>query len=169
MRERFIKISAGALVLAAVIGWLQAGPAVVDVTSAADPWQDLSAGENVGELDAISERLKLSGLFPLSQAEADKRAALIAQNPAEGAGGVPAFPTIIAVSTLGGLPQVHLRLADNQNIVAGAGETLVSGWTLKMIDLERVIAVYEGQEQEFKVVNYESQVGHEEKENPGNQ
>ena len=76
-----------------------------------------------------------------------------------GKGAPPPFPVIVAAAIVDGAPHVYLRLGGGKIISAASGFVLESGWELKTVDLTRVLAVYDGQEQEFKITNYEEREG----------
>lgn len=157
MSRRFFQVIGVVFVLSALMGWLRAGLAPVDGSNLSDSWRNGEVEEASDTYTILNARLKATGLFPISEERAeelaDEERAKTEQFEVND-GVTPPFPKIEGASIVDGLPQVHLRLEDGQIISAGRGETLESGWTLKMVDLDRVIAVYDGQEHEFKVIDY---------------
>lgn len=159
MIRRFLPIIGLALIVSAAWGWLRANTDHDARIQRGDAWARNAAVLNAQpDFADITARLKASGLFPMSKKRID---ALEQQsNGANSNGGgiaggaAPVFPTIIVASVVDGVAKVHLRLADGTIISAASGDTLESGWRLKTVDLNRVIAVYDEEEQEFKVTNY---------------
>ncbi|PHR93584.1 MAG: hypothetical protein COA69_02800 [Robiginitomaculum sp.] len=157
MSRRFLQVIGAVFVLSALMGWLRAGLAPVDGSDLRDSWRGGESEEAPDTYAILNARLKATGLFPISEQRAEEiadeeRAKTGRFELSEGV--TPSFPKIEGASIVDGFPQVHLRLEDGQIISAGRGETLELGWTLKMVDLDRVIAVYDGQEHEFKVIDY---------------
>lgn len=157
MTRRLLPLAGLLLVLSVVLGWVRSDVDSAGSAQGVDAWAKNAATlHSPVQYDELTARLKASGLFPMSQKRIDARIAR--QNGGTGGGiaGVdaPPFPAIIAASIINGMPRIHLRLGDGNIIAAVSGDTLESGWQLKTVDLSRVLAVYDGEEQEFKVTNY---------------
>lgn len=160
MTRRLTQILGGVLAVSALLGWLRAGLVEVHGAHVDTAWlygeSSIEVSDPYGPLVA---RLKASGFFPLSPLRQAERAEMQTGDEHEGDGSVPVFPAIVAASIADGVPQVYLRSDDGVVTAASGGETLESGWQLKMVDLNRVIAVYDGQESEFKITNYKEREG----------
>ncbi len=156
MNQKWLQIGGAVLVSSLIVGWLGAGYGVANQTGSQVNWPyDKAEETSLVDYPSLQQRLKSSGLFPVSSTRlAELAAEAAAAEPEEDENGLRPFPTIVAASMVDGIAQVHLRLADEQIIVARAGDTLRSGWTLKMVDLIRVIAVSGDQQQEFKIADY---------------
>ncbi|PHR53892.1 MAG: hypothetical protein COA47_16435 [Robiginitomaculum sp.] len=156
MTRKWLQMGGAALALSLVVGWLSAGYGAANQVGNQVNWPYDKSGQTTQiNYPALQQRLKASGLFPVSSTRLAELAAEAATaEPEEDENGLRPFPKIVAASMVDGIAQVHLRLDDERIIVAHAGDTLSSGWTLKMVDLTRVIAVSGDQQQEFKIADY---------------
>ncbi|HFB55300.1 MAG TPA: hypothetical protein ENJ46_05195 [Hellea balneolensis] len=158
MSRRVWPLIVGVALFGGILGALSASQDVVDVDVKADEWQVVQMpGASTEYFNAMVQRIMASGILPVSREKLQRQAALAAQNTDVLETGIPKFPEIIGASDIDGIPKVHLRLKGNRIISATSGDVLETGWQLKTVDLERVIAVYEGEEQTFSVTNYKSQ------------
>lgn len=155
MTVKSISLVTGVLILSGVVGWWRAGVNAADVPLDRDMWAQFNVTELGGqEYAAIATRLKASDIFPLSREETAAVAnASVAQTQAVEEG-LPPFPKIISAFAPDGVPSVTLLLADNSMQTVVSGDSVEPGWELKLVDSQRVIAVYEGEEREFPVINY---------------
>jgi hypothetical protein len=160
MSRRVWPLIVGAAVFGGLLGGMSGSQNDVNVDVQADEWQAAQkSGISAEYFAQVTQRIIASELLPVSRDKLQQQAALAAQNTDNVETGMPKFPTILAVSQNDGIPKVHLRLADNSIISATNGDVLETGWQLKTVDLERVIAVYEGEERTFNIANYKSQNG----------
>lgn len=161
MGRRFLYIVSVGLVLSALLGWLRGRLPDVGDETIVDGW---SYGETLpattGVYDALNSRLKATGMFPKSLV---RLKAIQAKNGQESVDEkkIPPFPVIVAVGIVDKIAQVHLRLEDGRIMPAKSGDVLESGWELKLVDLNKVIAVYYDEEFEFQITNYEEHEGTE--------
>ncbi len=156
--SRLQKIFAVMCLLCAMVGWLGASVKSENSAQLRDDWESFIDGLDVSQdYDIFEARLKGTGFFPLSTLRSEERARLKAEalaNAETPTTQAPEFPDIIGSSTINGEFRVHLRLAEGEIATVKNGDILESGWQLKIVDSDRILAVYEGEEQEFKVTDY---------------
>ncbi len=152
--SRLQKIFAVICLMSVAAGWLTARIKSEGSAQLKDNWERAIDGLDVTrDYDMLEARLKETGFFPLSttrSAEQDRLRAEAELRAAE----TPKFPDIIGSSIINGKPRVHLRIAEDEIVTVQSGGVLESGWQLKMVDYDRILAVYGDEEQEFKVTNY---------------
>ena len=153
---------AGIFILFALIsmtaGWMRAGFSTSNVLGDVDNWEQLNESQGKAiDYAVISRRLKSSDIFPISREEAKAIETRAEFEQGDEEKTVALFPKILGASVLNGVPHVHLLLPENTLLKAKSGDVLENGWELKSVDLRRVIAVYDNEEQEFSVTDYDIQ------------
>lgn len=159
MSRRFVQVFGAVLAICAIIGWFRSGLAPATGAQMRDAWVHGDGGAEKVQYLKVAKRLKKTGLFPASKRLGVGEAAGGGIKGSNGKGAPAPFPVIVAAAIVDGAPHVYLRLAGGKIIPAASGFVLESGWELKTVDLTRVLAVYDGQEQEFKITNYEEREG----------
>lgn len=144
------------LTLSAILGWFNRGVNTANLGKSTDSWTRLKQIQTPSiNVMQINKNLKAMDVFPLTGEQSDSVIGLDGQPITENSDRPP-FPKIINVSYLDNKAQLVLLLEDNLLIEAYAEDTLSSGWKVKEVDLTHVIAVFDGEEQEFPVTEYDN-------------
>ena len=153
MKRWLINLTLFGMFFGLILGWFRADVGQPDAVSLEDEWTSLERTDiEAGRYAQLTRRLSSSRFFARSfDTEADTNEFL----DAEGNKLAPPFPKIVGASRLNGVPHVHLLLPDNTFVKGKSGDILANGWELLLVDSERVTAVYEGQEKEFLVADYQ--------------
>lgn len=156
MRGKYLITGLILLALSLGAGWWRASFAVSQKVESTNQWDELQ-GVNIDQArySEIAKALHSADMFPMSAEEEKIKAEIKASGEVEALEDVPKFPSIIGASVLNGVPHVHLLLKDKSLLKVKAGDELDSGWQLKIVDLQRVRAVYGEDEKEFWVTDYD--------------
>ena len=154
MQARLLILGVSLAVISLLAGWWRADLSASEVPFNNDKWDALAGTIDPTHYSKIAENLQGSDIFPISRAEATRleQQAGVETKVIEG---VPPFPSIVGASVLNGVPHIHLLLTDKSLLKAKSGDELESGWELISVDLKRVNAVYDEEEHEFSVTNYD--------------
>ena len=153
--RKFLTFAVLMSAVAFMAGWHQANTNLEKVSSQSDNWDSLNEKRAIKfKTNILAESLKAGSLFPNSFEE--EQAIKGGESGAsETATDIPEFPKIVSVGYRDGKPIVILRNVDSKLVSAVPGDVLETGWQIETVDLSHVIAVLDGQAQEFSVVQYE--------------
>lgn len=153
MKKWLLYLIVFGMIFGLCLGWLRADAGQADAVSLEDEWTSLERTEiEDGRYAQLTRRLASSRFFARSFDDGADTTEFL---DADGNKLAPPFPKIIGASRLNGVPHVHLQLPDNSLAKGKSGDILASGWELLLVDSERVTAVYEGQEKEFLIADYQ--------------
>ena len=156
MKRIFTIICFILLTLSAIVGWFNGGVNTINLGKNTDSWTRLKQIQPPSiNVMQINRNLKAMDVFPLTGEESDSVISPGGQAITENSNRPP-FPKIINVSYLDNKAQLVLLMEDNSLIATYAEDTLPSGWKVKKVDLKHVIAVFNGEEQEFPVTEYDN-------------
>ena len=155
MTRTFLMTGLALGVLSAALGWWRADPAFASKTVVPDGWETLQYQPLSDAAYAkMARQIKASALLPLSRI-AERRAessdATLSPTPSPTAG---KFPKVVSRSEINKVPHVVLQGPDNTFTTVKAGDKLTSGWTIKAIEENDVIATFEAEEIRVPTVSY---------------
>ena len=144
------------LVLSFILGWWRAGSYVAAGTADDADWKapEFASSTNIKSTAAA---IRASSLFLLSRKAEQARKAQANQAsavPVNVPKAAPPFPTFAGAFKSNGIHYVTLVLATGEVLTIKSGQELPSGWLIKDINLEQVIAVFDDEETRFPVRTY---------------
>lgn len=148
-------------VLSFILGWYQANTGLSKLSSQSDGWgriyDEVALEFNV---ENLAKTLKTRTLFPngIEEEVVMENGLQVSQ---DGEGEAPEFPPIVSAGYRDGEPLVVLLKDDNSLFSVVPGDILENGWQIEAIDLNTIFAVFEGEKQEFSVVQYDLSDGAE--------
>ena len=154
--KRALLIFAALLLFSFLMGWWRAGSYVAAGTVEPDVWNNKEAASAV-DARKTAKAIRSTGLFLLSRQDQQAQDAgtlggSVSQTDTPKA--APPFPTFASAFRSNGVNYVTLVLAGGDVLTVKAGQDLPSGWRIKDINLNQVIAVFGEEETRFPVREY---------------
>lgn len=141
--------------LSAALGWWRADPSAASKGAVVDGWDAMQHQPLPDSAYAkIARQVKASALLPISRmaerrGEVTGAATDTAATPTAGK-----FPKVLSRGVIDRIPYIVLQGSENALIKAKAGDTLESGWTIKTIEKNEIVATFETEEIRVPTVAY---------------
>jgi hypothetical protein len=139
----------------AALGWWRADPSATSQGAVIDGWDAMQHHPlSESAYTKMARQVKASSLLPISriaEMRANSSGASTAPTQSTTAG---KFPKVLSRSAINRVPHVILQGPDNGLIKVKAGDTLESGWTIKAIEKNEIIATFETEEIRVPTVPY---------------
>jgi len=139
------------MALSGLAGWVLSSTQPVHAGAKSVTWPDVRTSDNAAEIIAAQQIIESARIFPMNKVA--KRVTPSDRNLAASAAreGVPNFPLRSGYTTVNGVSKVLLKQADGKIVLMGAGDQLDTGWLIKNVKTNKVLAVFDGKEQGFSI------------------
>jgi len=155
MKRSSLLIILSLCALSAALGWWRADPSAASEGAVVDRWDAMQAQSLTDSAYAkMARQVKASALLPMSRmAERSAQSAAtstdVTASPTAGK-----FPKVLSRSAINKVPVVILQGTDNSVMTVKVGDTLDSGWTIKSIKKNEIVATFEAEEIRVPTVAY---------------
>jgi len=147
MKSKLLYFALFALILGSLKGFLIPDDILVQENES-DHWRPIAKiSQRHSSIIELSEQIRNSGLIFMEEKETEQ----FSQNS------MPDLPEIIALSTIDGRPQAHIRGNEGQPRSYGAGDWTESGWKIEKVNFDNVVLKFEEYEDTVFINEYNSE------------